>query len=328
MHDAHQVVLNAWRYWASWADAHRASSGWFAMILGLVLTLPWVLPAVQDVIAVQASLAQRVKEENDLIVLQERNTELSRLISAEATLPDMPDGVAQFTMSAHAQGLQTSSLSVGKPTTVVMAERSSLQQLPLRVRVQGAWADWQHWIAHWPDALPGVTLTGLELQTQPSGDVLAEMSVWVPQRAASQLQEPMGAELNTQEQTSRGLALDAAAWAKVQQASRQHASFAPWRTSELTRPRQPLESVALEQVHYAGHLEQAGRKLALLRVNPSQQTALAEFHTVEVGAYVGHDMGRIEAIEPQQLRLRELVRDANGAWRVRSVLIPFKEGWP
>jgi Tfp pilus assembly protein PilP len=96
----------------------------------------------------------------------------------------------------------------------------------------------------------------------------------------------------------------------------------------MNRARQPLESVARELVHYSGHLEQAGRHLALLRVTRPEQAALAEFHTVAVGHYVGHDMGRIEAIEPQQLRLRELVRDANGAWRVRAVLIPFKEGWP
>ncbi len=328
MRDLRRAVLDAWRYGVTWADASRMSSWWAALILGLLLTLPWLLPTLQDVVTVQDSLAQLAQQQDDVRVLEEGNFALTRRVSTEATLPAMPDGVAQLTLSAHAQGLQASSVSVGKPTPVVTSERLPVQQLPVTLRVLGAWADWQHWIARWPEALPGVTLTGLELQAQPSGDVLADMSVWVPQRPASWAAQQLSAEPGAPIRPSTGLAVDAAAWAQVQQQSRQHASFVPWRVSELNRVREPLESVARERVHYAGHLQQEGRTLALLRVTQHEQAVLAEFHAVGVGAYVGHDMGRIEAIEPQQLRLRELVRDPNGAWRERTVLIPFKEGGP
>jgi Tfp pilus assembly protein PilP len=328
MHDARQPLLDAWRYWVSWADAHRPPSWLAALLLGLMLTLPWLLPAVQDVWAAQDSLAQLSQQQHDLTALEVRNIALTRLVDTESTLPALPDSVAQLTTSAHGQGLQTSDLTVGKPTQLVTAERMNLQQLPVSLRVQGAWADWQQWIARWPEALPGVTLAELELQAQASGEVVAKVSVWLPQRQASKAAQQASAEPEAHKSPSSATAVDAAAWAQVQQQSRQHASFSPWRASELNRPRQPLESVAREQVQYTGHLEQAGRKLALLRVTQPAQSALAEFHAVGVGAYVGHDMGRIEAIDPHQLRLRELVRNANGVWHARAVFIPFKEAWP
>ena len=328
MRDLHQALLGAWRAWVAWADANRTSSGWAALFVGLLLTLPWLLSALQDVVAVQDSLVQLAQQQHELRVLEEGNIALARRVSAEATLPTMPDGVAQLTLSAHAQGLQTSGVSVGKPTPVVTSDRMNVQQVPVSLRVQGAWADWQHWIARWPEALPGVSLTGLELQAQASGDVVADMALWVLQRPVSWAAQQLSAEPGAPGLPPTGWALDASAWGRVQQQSLQHASFAPWRASEWNRKRQPLESVAREQLHYTGRLEQAGRQVALLRLTQHEQAALPEFHTVGVGAYVGHDMGRIEAIEPLQLRLRELVRDANGAWRARTVFMPFKEGGP
>lgn len=328
MRDLRQAVLGPWRDWVTWADANRMPSWWAALLLGLLLTLPWLVPTLQDVGAVQDGLAQWAQQQDDVRVLEEGNIALTRRVSTEVTLPAMPDGVAQLILSAHAQGLQASNVLVGKPNPVVMSERMNVQQLPVNLRVQGAWADWQHWIARWPETLPGVTLTGLELQAQPNGDVLADMSVRVPQNPMSQPSHQLSAESGAPPLPSTGLAVDALAWVQLQQQSRQHASFAPWRVSELNRVREPLESVARERVHYAGHLQQEGRTLALLRVTQHEQAALAEFHAVGVGAYLGHDMGRIEAIDPQQLHLRELVRDPNGTWRVRTVLIPFKEGGP
>ena len=328
MHDARQPVWDTWRYWVSWADANRSWSGWTALLLGVLLTLPWLLAAVQEFEETQDNLALLTQQRLDLKALEERNNSLARRVNSEATQPVMPDGVLQLTASVQGLELQTAGLSVGKPAPGATSEIKNWQQMPVSLRVQGAWADWQQWIARWPDALPGVTLAGLELQTQANGHVVAELSVWVPQRVPSQAAQAVSAASETHKPASSAPAVDVAAWAVVQQQSFLHTSFAPWRASELNRARQPLESVAREQVHYSGHLEQAGRQLALLRVTRPEQAALAEFHTVAVGHYVGHDMGRIEAIEPQQLRLRELVRDANGAWHARTVLIPFKEGWP
>jgi Tfp pilus assembly protein PilP len=325
MHDARQPVLDAWRFWVSWADANRSWSWWAAVLLGGLLTLPWVLATLQEFEATRDSLTLFTQQRHDLGALEERNIGLARRLSTEATLPTLPDGVVQLTASVQGLELQTSGLSVGKPSPGATSEPKNWQQMPVSLRVQGAWADWQQWIARWPDALPGVTLAGLELQTQANGHVVAELSVWVPQRVPSQVAQPVSAASEAQKPPSSALAVDGAAGAVVHQQSHLHESFAPWRARELNRARQPLESVAREQVQYAGHLQQEGRTLALLRVTQHEQAVLAEFHAVEVGAYVGHDMGRIEAIEPQQLRLRELVRDPNGAWRARTVLIPFKE---
>lgn len=326
MRDAHGVVRHTWRYGVSWADAHRVPSWWAALVLGGVLTLPWLLPAMEALEDAQDRLTLRMQQQHDVMALETRNAELEQRLSTEAELPAMPNGVAQLTTSARDLGLQTSALSVGKPSPVLKNDQAQWQHMPVSLRVHGAWSGWQQWIARWPEALPGVTLVGLDLQAQANGEVVADVSLWVPQRVTAAAAQSVDARSDEALAPPGSPAVDAAAWALVQLQSRQHASFAPWRASELNRSRQPLESVAREQLRYVGHLEQAGRTLALLRVIRPEQAALAEFHTVALGDYLGHDMGRIEAIEPLQLRLRELVRDANGAWHARTVFIPFKEG--
>ena len=46
-------------------------------------------------------------------------------------------------------------------------------------------------------------------------------------------------------------------------------------------------------------------------------------HQVRVGDYLGQDFGRVEAILPTALVLRELARDVSGQWSQRQVRLPL-----
>ncbi|MBB5370812.1 MULTISPECIES: pilus assembly protein PilP [unclassified Janthinobacterium] len=98
-------------------------------------------------------------------------------------------------------------------------------------------------------------------------------------------------------------------------AATQNAVAAP----DLKRPREALESVALSEMTMVGSVRHEGRLSALLQAG-------GRVHVVVVGQHLGHDHGLVTEISEQGLRYREVLQEANGAWRERRGGIEVQAG--
>jgi len=304
MLDASHLWVGAWRQLWAWRCANPRALWLAAVLLGAACVSPWTLLTLQTWGDVQEALGQQAAQQHDLERLQKNNAQQQGGMAVTPGLNIASDGVTRLSESAREQRLQLSALSVGKSVRVPRTDNVAWQQLPVSFALHGAWTDWLTWVSRWPDALPGASLSLLDLKVRPDGTVAAQLSLTLPQPLSSVLP------------------------ASTHPHAQQHPSFAPWMALELNRPRQPLEGFAREHLRYIGHIAQAGRMLAVVRVVEPGQTSHTPLHTVAVGEYLGQDFGRVEAMDAQQLRVRELVRDASGTWQTRSVSLPFMETLP
>lgn len=304
MLDASHLWVGAWRQLWAWRCANPRALWLAAVLLGAACVSPWTLLTLQTWGDVQEALGQQAAQQHDLEQLHKNNAQQQGGMAVTPGLNIASDGVTRLSESAREQRLQLSALSVGKSVRVPRTDNVAWQQLPVSFALHGAWTDWLTWVSRWPDALPGASLSLLDLKVRPDGTVAAQLSLTLPQPLSSVLP------------------------ASTHPHAQQHPSFAPWMAKELNRPRQPLEGFAREHLRYIGHIAQAGRMLAVVRVVEPGQTSQTPLHTVAVGAYLGQDFGRVEAMDAQQLRVRELVRDASGTWQTRSVSLPFMETLP
>jgi type IV pilus assembly protein PilP len=87
---------------------------------------------------------------------------------------------------------------------------------------------------------------------------------------------------------------------------------------ELTRRKEALESVPLDAMALVGTLMQAGRPVALVRVDRM-------LYPVRLGNYLGQNYGRVMRITDSELVLRELVQDAAGDWVERTAALQLQE---
>ncbi|AZF55478.1 Type IV pilus biogenesis protein PilO [Pseudomonas sp. R4-34-07] len=79
---------------------------------------------------------------------------------------------------------------------------------------------------------------------------------------------------------------------------------------DLTRPRGPLEGIAIEQFAMVGTLSGGGRTYALLRAGPT-------VHRLAVGDYLGPDHGQVMSIQDSHVELIERFPDEQGLWLER-----------
>ena len=87
---------------------------------------------------------------------------------------------------------------------------------------------------------------------------------------------------------------------------------------ELARRKEALESVPLDAMALVGTLMQAGRPVALVRVNST-------LYQVRPGNHLGQNYGRVERISDNELVLRELVQDVGGDWVERAASLQLQE---
>ncbi|WP_440996383.1 pilus assembly protein PilP [Arhodomonas sp. SL1] len=85
-----------------------------------------------------------------------------------------------------------------------------------------------------------------------------------------------------------------------------------------TRPKEPLEAYPLDALQYVGTLSRGGELWALIQA-PDDVV-----HRVQTGNYMGQNHGRIDAIRPMSVTVRELVPD-NGGWRERHRELALKD---
>jgi len=87
-----------------------------------------------------------------------------------------------------------------------------------------------------------------------------------------------------------------------------------------TRAKEALEEYPLDSLSYVGTLTQNHSTWALVR-DPD-----GTIHRVSTGNYLGQNYGRIVAITPQGIKLRELVQKPNGGWLERKNSIALRDG--
>jgi Tfp pilus assembly protein PilP len=117
--------------------------------------------------------------------------------------------------------------------------------------------------------------------------------------------------------------------------AQQHPSFTTWVEPERHRLREPLEGFARERLRYVGWVSQGKGVQALVQVREdgsSSAKAIARLgdtvYRVGPGGYLGQDWGRVSHVTPEQVHVRELVRDPEGVWSARHVTLPLESGTP
>lgn len=87
---------------------------------------------------------------------------------------------------------------------------------------------------------------------------------------------------------------------------------------DLNRRKETLEAFPLDTVSMVGTLQKPGLTFALLRVDRN-------VYQVRVGNYVGQNYGKVVRVTEESVELREIVRDAAGAWTERTTKLELQE---
>ena len=87
---------------------------------------------------------------------------------------------------------------------------------------------------------------------------------------------------------------------------------------ELARRKEALEAFPLDTMSLVGSLVQAGKPVALVKVDNL-------LYQVRPGSYLGQNYGRVTAIKEAEVTLREIVQDAAGEWIERTATLQLQE---
>ena len=87
---------------------------------------------------------------------------------------------------------------------------------------------------------------------------------------------------------------------------------------ELSRRKEPLESMPLDSIKMVGSLNKGGQLVAIVKVDNL-------LHQVRAGNYLGPNYGRIMKVSETELVLREIVQDAAGEWIERAATLQLQE---
>jgi Tfp pilus assembly protein PilP len=317
-----------WRRPWLWPHSLQQVSFVCAAIVGVLLLSPWCLHSWQawdDALEAQAKLTvqQASTQSLRLQVTQWQQTQNQRPVPLA--------NPAALTQLAQRQGLQLSHLAQDKPQHNPVLNALHMQVLPVHVKVQGSWDGWLNWLAQWPDAAPGVTVSSLELKADPRGGISAHVLAVAPQSTAVDDVFEL-ASVNADESASVD-PFSAQTWASTQRAhAEQHPSYARLVAPELLRPRDVLEVYPRERLQYVGHIGSKGNVEALVKVLPpagaQKDVAMTTVHRVRVGHHVGQDFGKVLAVNADQLVVQELALSPSGEWYTREVRLPLHEAVP
>lgn len=87
---------------------------------------------------------------------------------------------------------------------------------------------------------------------------------------------------------------------------------------ELVRRKEPLEAIPLDTMILVGNITQAGRLVALVKIDNF-------LYQVKLGAYLGQNYGKVVKITETEVTLREVVQDAAGTWVERMQTLGLQE---
>lgn len=88
---------------------------------------------------------------------------------------------------------------------------------------------------------------------------------------------------------------------------------------DLNRPKELLESFALETLKMVGVIRRNGENYAIIK------TPLKTIYIVKVGNYLGQNFGKVVAITDNEVKLREIVQDGAGDWSERDSSLILRE---
>ena len=313
-----------WQKPESWPRSLRRVSWMLALAFGFVALSPWWLSAWQD-----WRQADKAQAQMDAIWL---STEALQRESSEMQANPVVVGMAFMDASeinhlAQQSGLQSTAVSMDRAIPASGAEAMQVQQWPIHLQVAGSWASWLAWLTQWPTAMPGVTLTSLDLRANAQGSLTAQVGLLSPRLLAppSNAAEP---EKHAQATHTRGDPFNLKAWQSAQVLhAQQHPSYALHAAPEMRRVRQALEAFPRQQLRYVGHLSSGAELQALVQVAVGDHQATAAspaVHRVRIGDRLGQDFGQVLLIEKHQIQLRELTTDFKGAWQTRQVAMPLE----
>lgn len=299
-----------------------------AGVLGVVLLSPWWWHSwqlwdeaneAQTKLEWQQHTAQTLREQT-IQLLQLQNQAVLSL--ADATV---------LTQLARQQGLQLSELSLDPPQHNAALNALQMQQLPVHLKVQGSWDGWLNWLAQWPTAAPGVTVSSLELKAEPRGGISAQLVAVAPQAMVMELASELSS-VNVDGATVTD-PFSAQAWGSAQRAhAEQHPSYVRLVAPELLRPRDALETFPRERLRYVGHIASGAEVEVLVKVLPpsgaKKETQMMSVHRVRLGQRLGHDFGKVLAVQPDQLVVQELALTPSGEWQTREMRMPLYEATP
>lgn len=86
-----------------------------------------------------------------------------------------------------------------------------------------------------------------------------------------------------------------------------------------SRRREALEEFPLDNLRMVGTLERKGTMFALVR---SPDNNLVQ---VKPGDYIGQNFGRVTAVGEGEIKVKELVQEASGAWAEREASLSLSE---
>jgi Tfp pilus assembly protein PilP len=295
---------------------------------GVLLLSPWWLHSWQTWDEATAAQAKLLAQQVATQALREQTAQLLKVHSQpQTTLAD----ATVLTQLSQQQGLQLLQLGMDKPQRTAALNALHLQQLPVHLKVQGAWDGWLNWLGQWPAVAPGVTVASLELKADPHGGISAQVLVLAPQSTVTE----SAVELS-HVNLDGAAAVDpfnAQGWATAQRAyAQQHPSYTRWVAPELLRPRDVLEAFPRERLQYVGHMASGSELEALVKVLPptgaKKEAQMMSVYRVRLGQRLGHDFGKVLAVQPDQLVLQELAVTSAGEWQKREVRLPLQEAAP
>ena len=317
-----------WRQPWLWPRTFQYVSFGCASVLSMLLLSPWALQSWQVWEEADEAQAQLAMQHTATQTLRAQTTQWQQTPNqASVSFAD----AAALTRLAEQQGLQLSQLGMDKPQHNPALSALHMHALPVHVKVQGSWDSWLNWLAQWPTAAPGVTVSSLELKADPRGGISAQVLALAPQSTATE------AAFELASVNSGGAApvdpFSAQAWANTQRAhAEQHPSYARLVAPELLRARDVLEAYPRERLQYVGQIASTGETEALVKVLPpvgdKNNTPMVSVHRVRVGRYVGQDFGRVLAVATDHLLVRELALSPSGEWQIREVRLPLHEAAP
>jgi type IV pilus assembly protein PilP len=85
------------------------------------------------------------------------------------------------------------------------------------------------------------------------------------------------------------------------------------------RPKEPLETIPIDNIFFVGILKQDNRTKAMLKIEN-------KIYQVVIGNHIGQDYGKITEIKETGLTVRELIKDGENKWTEKIVTLPLKEG--
>lgn len=88
--------------------------------------------------------------------------------------------------------------------------------------------------------------------------------------------------------------------------------------AQKERPKEPLESYALETLKMVGTLQQKGQVFGLVKADQA-------LYRVRVGNYMGQNFGVVTKVVDDGIMLKELIQDGAGDWSERVTTISLQE---